>query len=79
MADKDQFKGKFHEAKGSVKEKAGEFTGDRQMESEGPAEKFKGKAEGFMGNVKDKAKELGDKAKGAADAFKDETRDKSYR
>ena len=79
MADKDQFKGKFDEAKGTVKEKAGEFTGDRKMESEGTAEKAKGKAEGFIGGVKDKAKELGDKAKGAADAFKDETRDKNYR
>ena len=64
MADKDQYKGKANEGFGAVKEKAGEFTGDRNMQAEGNAQKNEGKLQHAVGNVKDAA---GD----AVDAVKD--------
>ena len=64
MPDMDELKGKAREAGGTVQEKAGEATGDRQMEAEGNERKNEGKLEGALGKVKNAA---GD----AADAVKD--------
>lgn len=64
MADKNEFEGKFKEGMGAVKEKAGSFTGDRNMEAEGNAQKNEGKVQGAYGKAKDAA---GD----AVDAVKD--------
>lgn len=55
--DNDKIKGKGDEAMGGVKEKAGEWTGDHDMEHEGHGQKMKGKAEGAMGDMKDKAED----------------------
>ena len=74
MADKEQVKGKFNEAVGSVKQGVGNMTGDERMEAEGKSQEFKGKGQGFVGGVKEKAKELGDTVKGAAEAVKDSNR-----
>ena len=62
--DKDELKGKGHEAMGSTKEKIGDMRDDPEMESEGSAEKNKGKAPGLMGKVKDEAGHLKDKVTG---------------
>ena len=54
----DKLKGKAKEAMGSVREKAGEMTGNEEMEAEGKAQKAEGKLEGLKGDAKGKAKEL---------------------
>ena len=81
MADKEQVKGKFNEAAGSVKQGVGSVMGDEKMQAEGKAQEAEGKGQGFVGGVKEKARELGDKAKhtaeGVAGAVKDATGDKN--
>jgi uncharacterized protein YjbJ (UPF0337 family) len=64
MPDMDEVKGKAREGMGSVQEKAGQATGNRDMEAEGEANKTKGKAEGMWGKVKDTA---GDAVKSVED------------
>lgn len=64
MPDKDQVKGKAREGMGSVQEKAGQMTGDRDMEARGNETKNEGKLQGAWGKAKDA---VGD----AADAVKD--------
>jgi uncharacterized protein YjbJ (UPF0337 family) len=62
--NKDQLAGKTKEVTGTVKDKAGEATGDRDLEAEGEGERTEGKAQGALGKAKEA---LGD----AADAVKD--------
>ena len=47
----DKAKGKFHEIKGAVKEKAGQLTNNRDLEAEGTLEKAAGKVQGIIGRV----------------------------
>jgi len=49
---KDKAEGKFHEAKGKVKEMAGKITDNPKMEGEGKAEKIAGKVQEKIGQVK---------------------------
>ena len=58
--DKDEIKGKAEQAKGYVKQKAGEMTGNENLEAEGAGERIAGKAREQVGKVKDKAKEAVD-------------------
>jgi uncharacterized protein YjbJ (UPF0337 family) len=48
---KDQAKGKFHEVKGKVKEKAGRAIKNSALESEGHDEKINGKVQKKIGQV----------------------------
>jgi len=48
---KDQAEGKFHEAKGAVKEKAGEATNDPKLADRGRDEKIAGKVQNKVGQV----------------------------
>ncbi len=48
---KDQLKGKAHEVQGTVKEKAGQVTNNRELEAEGRQEKFGGKIQKKIGQV----------------------------
>ena len=48
---KDKAKGKFHEIKGKVKEKAGQLTNNPSLEVEGTVEKAAGKVQGVIGQV----------------------------
>lgn len=52
MENRDKAEGKFHEAKGKVKEEAGDLTDNPKREAEGKAEKNSGKAQGRIGEVK---------------------------
>jgi uncharacterized protein YjbJ (UPF0337 family) len=61
MPNKDQIKGKGKEAMGATREKAGQMTGNRDMEAKGTSQKWEGKTQGTMGKVKDKAGDLKDK------------------
>jgi len=49
---KDKVKGAFHEAKGVVKEMAGEITDNPKLEAKGKAEKIAGKVQEKIGQVK---------------------------
>jgi uncharacterized protein YjbJ (UPF0337 family) len=49
---KDKVEGTFHEAKGTVKEMAGEITNNPKLEAKGKAEKIAGKVQGKIGQVK---------------------------
>lgn len=49
---KDQAEGKFHEAKGAVKEIAGKLTDNPTLEGEGTGEKIAGKVQGKIGQLK---------------------------
>ncbi len=58
--NEDQIKGKAEKAKGYVKEKAGEVTGNENLEAEGSAERVAGKARETVGNAKEKVKDAVD-------------------
>lgn len=51
-SNKDKIEGKVDQAKGAVKEKAGEVTGNPDMRDRGTAEKAGGKIQEKIGDVK---------------------------
>ncbi len=61
----DKVEGKWDEAKGSVKERVGEESGDEDLRDEGRVDQAKGKFEGAKGEVKDKAEDVKDKVQDA--------------
>ena len=48
---KDQVKGKLHEMKGEVKEKAGKFTNNPNLTAEGQNEKLASKVQKKVGQI----------------------------
>ena len=56
--------GKADQAKGKVKEAVGSLTGDKDLESEGNADRRAGEAKEKVGKVEEKVEEVIDKAKG---------------
>lgn len=48
----DKTEGKFDQAKGKIKEEAGQITGDRSTEWSGKADQVKGKVKEGIGDVK---------------------------
>jgi uncharacterized protein YjbJ (UPF0337 family) len=48
---KDKTKGKFHEVKGSIKQKVGRATSNFGLEAEGAAENIAGKVQKKIGQV----------------------------
>lgn len=52
MVNNDEVKGKYEQAKGTVKDKVGEWTGDKEMEAEGEAEHAEGEAQETWGKFK---------------------------
>jgi uncharacterized protein YjbJ (UPF0337 family) len=55
--DRDEIKGKAEQAKGYVKEKAGELIDDPELEAEGTAERAGGAIREGFGTAKRKVKE----------------------
>ena len=53
--NKDRVKGAIDKVVGSAKRKAGELTGDTQLQIEGMAQQVKGKVENAWGKAKDTA------------------------
>jgi len=51
QSTKDQIEGAFHEAKGKVKETAGQAVNNPDLEAEGQAEKLGGKIQKKIGQV----------------------------
>jgi uncharacterized protein YjbJ (UPF0337 family) len=50
--NKDEAKGKWEKTKGTVKDKAGELTGNRRLEAEGEAQRAKGETQETWGKFK---------------------------
>ena len=65
LPNKDEIEGKFDQAKGAVKDKVGEATGDRDLEAEGEADRAGGNLREGFGTARRKVGEaindLGDK------------------
>ena len=57
--------GKTDQVKGHVKEAVGSLTGDKDLESEGKADRIAGEAKEKVGHAKEKVEEVIDKAKDA--------------
>lgn len=66
--NKDEVKGKFEQAKGTVKDKAGEMTGNRRLEAEGEAEHAEGETRENWGKFK---RGVSNAVDSAGDAIKD--------
>ncbi len=66
IPNNDEVEGKFDRAKGSVKDKAGELLGDREMEAEGEAENAEGKTQETWGKFK---RGVGDTVDSVGDAI----------
>lgn len=47
----DKAKGKLHEIKGAIKEKAGQIANNTELETKGNAEKNAGKVQNWIGRV----------------------------
>jgi uncharacterized protein YjbJ (UPF0337 family) len=62
VMDKDEIKGKLEQAKGWVKDKAGEITDNPDLEVEGEAEQVAGKVRENYGKAKDAVKDAADRA-----------------
>ncbi|MBV9827685.1 MAG: CsbD family protein [Alphaproteobacteria bacterium] len=56
--DNQRIEGGVKKVTGTIKEKVGQATGDRQTEAEGTAEKTEGTIRSAVGKVKDAAREL---------------------
>ncbi len=65
--NKDEVEGKWEQAKGWVKDKAGEVTNDPELETEGEAQRSGGKTQETWGKVKHG---VGDAVEAVADAIK---------
>jgi uncharacterized protein YjbJ (UPF0337 family) len=61
LPNKDEVKGKFHQAKGLVKGKIGRSLGDRKMKNEGDAERTRGQIRERFGKSKRKVGEAVEK------------------
>lgn len=58
--NKDEIKGKVEQAKGTIKEKTGEWTDDPELEAEGVVDQATGKVRENVGTAKRKAEDLKD-------------------
>lgn len=65
LPNKDEMEGKFDQASGAVKDKVGEVTGNRDLESEGEAQRAGGNVQEGFGTARRKVGEavedIGDK------------------
>jgi uncharacterized protein YjbJ (UPF0337 family) len=51
ISTKDQAEGKFHQAKGKIKEVAGKLTDNPKLEGKGTGEKIAGKIQEKLGQI----------------------------
>lgn len=56
--DRQRVEGGLKKATGTVKEKVGQMTGDRDLEAEGTVEKGEGRVRSAVGKVKDAARDI---------------------
>ena len=65
--NRDRVEGKAKEVVGGMQEKAGELSGDEDLEARGAAKRGEGKVQGAVGKVKDAANDVKDAVKDAID------------
>jgi uncharacterized protein YjbJ (UPF0337 family) len=58
LMNKDQVKGRLDQAKGKIKEEAGDLIGNKKMENEGRLEKNVGQGRAKVGDVKEDVKDV---------------------
>jgi uncharacterized protein YjbJ (UPF0337 family) len=68
IPNKDEMEGKWDQAKGWVKDKAGEVTNDPDLEAEGEADRVEGETQETWGKVK---RGVGDTVDAIGDAISD--------
>ena len=68
VPNKDEVEGKWEQAKGWVKDKAGEVTNDPELEADGEAQRAAGNTQEAWGKVKSG---VGDAVKAVGDAIDD--------
>ena len=56
--DKQRIEGGAKKVTGTIKEKVGQLTGDRETEAEGTAEKVEGRGRSAVGKVKDAVRDI---------------------
>ncbi|MBP0109740.1 MULTISPECIES: CsbD family protein [Bradyrhizobium] len=61
--DREHVKGVADKAKGTIKEGAGKLSGDKDLQTEGKADKAKGAVHKAAGDVKDAARDAADAMK----------------
>jgi uncharacterized protein YjbJ (UPF0337 family) len=71
--------GKTDQAKGRAKEAVGSLTGDKDLKSEGKADRRAGEAKEKVDHAKDKVKEVVDKTKDKAEEVIDKAKDAVHR
>lgn len=67
LPNKDEVEGKLDQAKGAVKETVGRAVGNKDMESEGAADRASGNVQEGVGEAK---RSVGDAVKDVGDAIK---------
>ena len=70
---------KGDQVKGKVKEAAGSLIGDKDLESEGKADRRAGEAKEKLGHAKDKVEEVVDKAEEKGEEVVDTAKDALHR
>jgi uncharacterized protein YjbJ (UPF0337 family) len=70
---------KGDQVKGKVKEAVGSLTGDKDLESEGKADRRAGEAKEKVGKAKDKVEDVIDTAKDKVEEVIDKTKDAAHR
>ena len=70
---------KTDQVKGKVKEAAGSLTGDKDLESEGKADRRAGEAKEKLGHAKGKIEEVIDKAEDKVEEVIDKAKDALHR
>ena len=63
--DQEKWDGRDQQVGGQVKEKAGELTGDQDLENRGKADQAEGKGQGALAKAKDAVGDAADKVKDA--------------
>ncbi|HVA04716.1 MAG TPA: CsbD family protein [Acidimicrobiales bacterium] len=71
--------GKTDQVKGQVKEAVGTLTGDKDLESEGKADRRAGEAKEKLSDAKDKVEEVIDKAEEKVEEVVDKAREALHR
>jgi uncharacterized protein YjbJ (UPF0337 family) len=71
--------GKSDQVKGQVKEAAGSLTGDKDLESEGKADRRAGEAKEKVEHAKDKIKEVVDDVEAKVEDVVDKAKDALHR
>lgn len=60
--DKERIKGKLEDVGGRVERQVGEWTGDKEAQTEGAIHQIKGKVRNAVGKTKDAARDAADDA-----------------